>query len=95
MLWDTRKPSNYIFGDVVAYDFDLFLKFKDSNEDHFSTLNVVISKTVTNRANKSIVDTQEVAYRLSNGNFTFDQFQNITIADTGSHLLAFKLYIYI
>ena len=41
-----------------------FLKIKDSNHDHFSTLNVVISQTVTDRAIITIVNEYEVAYWL-------------------------------
>ena len=49
-----------------------FLKDKDSNRNHFGRLNVVISQTVTDRANISIVNIKEVSYCLKIGVFTFD-----------------------
>ena len=52
-----KKPSNGIFGDVVAHDLDiLFESQRDSNQDHFGILNVVISQMVTNRANITITN---------------------------------------
>ena len=46
-----------------------FLKLKDSNRYHFCRLNVAISQEVTDRANITFANIQEVAYLLSNGVF--------------------------
>ena len=39
--------SNNVFGDFVAHDLDLLLKVKDTNQDRFSRIKVVISQTLT------------------------------------------------
>ena len=46
------------------------LKVKDSNRDLFGTLEVVMLKTVKNRANITIDNIYEVAHWYSNGVFT-------------------------
>ena len=67
-------PSNYIFSNIVAHDLDLLFKVKASNRDQLCRFNMIISKTVTGRANLTIATTKDIIYCPSTCIFrpTFD-----------------------
>ena len=71
-LVGNKKTFNDVLSDVVVPVLNLLLKVDESNRDHLDRLNLIISQTVTDEANITIVNVQEVAYWHSIDMFTFD-----------------------